>query len=510
MMKLNVGEWYLTPDNLCLLLSPAPTGTGTITLDPTFGSFTLLEPLSHKVNPFLWWKCFDDLDWNTLNKNRNEFQEAIDPMQMALYKMIMRKQLRTCGNKCNHKTSQNQCKYGFPFNAHLEHCPKFNNYTNHWEYYRPRHEDYNVVPYHASLLLLWGVQLNIQRIISSYWSYYLLKYAMKCEPHGTINLNKKIRTITFKGRIRHTNTIHFFFYYQQTCLEIPMVKKSKVVQYIDSKPPQPCTKLITKSRVLGFHPIDVYTNRPSQFENMTFIQYFTKFEYDKMQHPSLQHYHNQNNLRNYIFTTNTLTRFTNFHPTHNTQTFFYNVLLQKITFWNEIELSPTSNLENVKECHIHDLLLETPSKHSWWNMHIEPFENPHGLHILTSIPKSGKAFFVKYITQHFHMHDKNVLLSTTTGSATLFLSISTIITHTAFGIPTCGCLLVLLEPHNVKENSNPQMSSSLMKCQWWPITCYALLNNIWTTRNACWKYVSSFSKQIDIISWWSSSTTSNL
>jgi hypothetical protein len=30
-----------------LLLGPAPTGTGTIALDPTFRSFTLLEPVSH-------------------------------------------------------------------------------------------------------------------------------------------------------------------------------------------------------------------------------------------------------------------------------------------------------------------------------------------------------------------------------------------------------------------------------------------------------------------------------
>jgi hypothetical protein len=28
------------------LLGPAPIGTGTIALDPTFGSFTLLEPVS--------------------------------------------------------------------------------------------------------------------------------------------------------------------------------------------------------------------------------------------------------------------------------------------------------------------------------------------------------------------------------------------------------------------------------------------------------------------------------
>jgi len=30
-----------------LLLGRAPTGTGTIALDPTLGSFTLLKPISH-------------------------------------------------------------------------------------------------------------------------------------------------------------------------------------------------------------------------------------------------------------------------------------------------------------------------------------------------------------------------------------------------------------------------------------------------------------------------------
>jgi hypothetical protein len=53
------------------------------------------------------------------------------------------------------------------------------------------HEDRNIVPYHASLLLLWNAHLNIQDIIFSYWSYYLFKYIMKCEQHGTLNLSKK-------------------------------------------------------------------------------------------------------------------------------------------------------------------------------------------------------------------------------------------------------------------------------------------------------------------------------
>lgn len=61
-----------------------------------------------------------------------------------------------------------------------------------------------------------------------------------------------------------------------------------------------------------------------------------------MQHPSSQHCHDQDYLGNYIYTTNKLTRFTNFHPTHNNKTFFY-MLLQKITFKNETKLLSTSN-----------------------------------------------------------------------------------------------------------------------------------------------------------------------
>jgi hypothetical protein len=55
----------------------------------------------------------------------------------------------------------------------------------------PMHEDLNVVPYHAYLLLVWNAHLDIQFIIFSYWSYYLYKYTMKCESHGTPNLNQK-------------------------------------------------------------------------------------------------------------------------------------------------------------------------------------------------------------------------------------------------------------------------------------------------------------------------------
>jgi hypothetical protein len=75
--------------------------------------------------------------------------------------------------------------------------------------------------------------------------------------------------------------------------------------------------------------------------------------------------------------------------------------------------------------------------------------NPQGLHIFISTLNSGKTFFMKYITQHFQMHDKNMLLSRTIGVVAHCSSSTTTTMHIAFGLPTRGYLFVLLEPDNV-------------------------------------------------------------
>jgi hypothetical protein len=58
MWEILIFKWFLSD-----FLGPVPE---TIPLDPTFGSFTLLKPVSHWVNRFLGWKCLDCLDWNGL------------------------------------------------------------------------------------------------------------------------------------------------------------------------------------------------------------------------------------------------------------------------------------------------------------------------------------------------------------------------------------------------------------------------------------------------------------
>ncbi len=79
------------------------------------------------------------------------------------------------------------------------------------------------------------------------------------------------------------------------CLKIPMIRKSKNVKSIDSKPSLLQKKLVTKSRILGFHPIDIYVCRPITFEKLTFMQYFKQYTHDHKMYSIYQHF-SKNNL----------------------------------------------------------------------------------------------------------------------------------------------------------------------------------------------------------------------
>jgi hypothetical protein len=107
---------------------------------------------------------------------------------------------------------------------------------------------------------------------------------MKCEPHGTLNINTKnverlglqnasqvqLQLISPLIISKHVSLVEATF----VCLDIPIIHKSCAIKYIDSKPPLLHKKLITKSQILGFHPIDIYIFKPIQFEHITFVQYF--------------------------------------------------------------------------------------------------------------------------------------------------------------------------------------------------------------------------------------------
>jgi hypothetical protein len=97
--------------------------------------------------------------------------------------------------------------------------------------------------------------------------------------------------------------------------------KKYIAKYIDSKPLYLRIKVLSKSRFLGFHPIDIYKFRPSKIGYMIFYEYFEKFDLIKMVHPSFQQY-GKDALSFIIYKNEKLVRrFINFHPIHNNEGF---------------------------------------------------------------------------------------------------------------------------------------------------------------------------------------------
>ena len=118
-------------------------------------------------------------------------------------------------------------------------------------------------------------------------------------------------------------------------------------------------KIVTKSRVLGFHPIDVYYNRPFDFQNMTFVSYFKRFEMERIQRPNDKCY-GIDMFGFYLYETSKLTRFTDFHLTHNTKGYFFNILLRNVCFRDEREFisDQNTNKNYTLKCYKRGLLLD--------------------------------------------------------------------------------------------------------------------------------------------------------
>jgi hypothetical protein len=110
---------------------------------------------------------------------------------------------------------------------------------------------------------------------------------MKCESKGTIKLDDVsarslglvdatplqlqliLATITTEPISPTKTTLSF--------LQILIISKSVGVKYVSSKPPNLHTKMVTKSRILGFHPIDIYFARPFNMAQYTFTKYWKQF-----------------------------------------------------------------------------------------------------------------------------------------------------------------------------------------------------------------------------------------
>ncbi len=110
---------------------------------------------------------------------------------------------------------------------------------------------------------------------------------MKCEPQGTIKLDDVsarnlglVDATPLQLQLISTTIIAKLVSPTKmtlSCLQIPIISKIVGVKYVDSKPPNLCTKMVTKSKILGFHTIDIYCVRPSNMAQYTFTKYWRQF-----------------------------------------------------------------------------------------------------------------------------------------------------------------------------------------------------------------------------------------
>ncbi len=101
-----------------------------------------------------------------------------DPVLLRRYfRITERKQVHVCKEvfKPGCRKEGNRCSGHFPQPRHLSKAPFFDEDNICYRYYCPRFQDRNIGPHIPELLLIMNSHQNVQRIIDTCWSFYLLK-----------------------------------------------------------------------------------------------------------------------------------------------------------------------------------------------------------------------------------------------------------------------------------------------------------------------------------------------
>lgn len=307
-----------------------------------------------------------------------EFIRPDDPLQARLFDLVLKKQQHVCRKEgCQKNQNGPKCQYGFAFDAHPDHKASYNLEHNRWEYYRPccpsnatatPSRNRNIIPYHAMVLLLWGAHMNLQRITNDAWSFYVLKYAMKCEPAGKLFIDRDNAAMLGLGHLSDLQLMVIGALHMHRnvtvaeaalgCLEVGMVQSNHAVTVIDSGYPDSRLQRISSK---GIAPIDRYCGRrnPGDLSDITFTQYFKEYELsDNPNLPNRVKCDEPDAFGSWIYKRKRLAvvRFTDYHPGHHTEGFFYNVLLDRVPFYAEHTLLSEGNDSYFIECRLRGIL----------------------------------------------------------------------------------------------------------------------------------------------------------
>lgn len=207
--------------------------------------------------------------------------------------------------------------------------------------------------------------MNIQRVTETNWSGYMLKYALKSEPSGELNLDvelaarlglrdlseQQLKLLSAAILSRPVSPCEAALF----CLQIPIVPKSDTVVYVDSSPPNLRTRRFSKwASKPVVPPVDVYCGRPSTLHHLTFTQFFREYITRSSFVQSSDEFVGYDAFGSLVFRHSRLIRFTDFHPASQPEAYFYGILLNLCPFTDESDLI---SIENPDKSYFHECIL---------------------------------------------------------------------------------------------------------------------------------------------------------
>ncbi|KAG2485199.1 hypothetical protein HYH03_016088 [Edaphochlamys debaryana] len=316
--------------------------------------------------------------------------EPEDESQKALFQHVMRKQMHHCSPaKQPGCCKSGICQYGFP-----------------WK------------PYNLATPTVDPICRRF-RITSTDWSFYVLKYALKAEPCGALNLDN-LSCVALglpkdppaaKGEPSYVVKLINAFLCSTVvsptlawlmCANIHTVHMSSGVLFIDSEPPDSQTRAVLPGARLQTPPVDVYMLRPVQLEDVMFRDFYLRYALvavkprarttrrraqQAVQGRQVRKACRQGppkstfigptmdgHLSVFRLTEPGIVHFSDPHPAADSEGYFYNLLLVSVPFRHEKELCSEVNLSKTfEECHLQQLVNNT----SDLEVHLESYANHH-------------------------------------------------------------------------------------------------------------------------------------
>jgi hypothetical protein len=193
----------------------------------------------------------------TANKEQGAFVPPTDPLLHRLYQHVIHKQQHTCRHEDGSTKScirDGYCRLHFPQPLHESRTPVLGTCKRRYQYACYRECDRWTVAYLPDLALLLDAHVNVAKVVAEEWSFYLLKYATKPDPNGSLHLTPpEMLSLGFQNENVYSRAVAVRFattqIYQPAqlaliAMDAPTFRTSRKIQYVNIMPPESRLKRI--------------------------------------------------------------------------------------------------------------------------------------------------------------------------------------------------------------------------------------------------------------------------